>query len=93
MLEGKRGVVLGVANRRSIAWAVAKAAKTAGAEIALNYATERFKGNVDKLAESEGIKLVLPCDVTSDEEITAFFETIRREWVGDHAPGIVQVIQ
>jgi enoyl-[acyl-carrier protein] reductase I len=90
MLEGKRGVVLGVANRRSIAWAIAQAAKSAGAEIALNYATERLKDNVESLARDEGVDLVLPCDVTDDEQIEAFFRTLRDEW--EHLDFLVHAV-
>ncbi len=80
MLQGKRGVVLGVANRRSIAWAIAKGAKEAGAEVALTYASERLKSNVEELAATADISCLLPCDVTKDGEIEALFESLKKEY-------------
>lgn len=73
MLQGKCGLVLGVANKRSIAWAIAEAASRAGARIAFNYQTERLKENVEELAGRLPNSVVLPCDVQKDEEIEALF--------------------
>lgn len=76
-LEGKVGVVFGVANKRSIAWAIAKAWHEAGATLLFNYQGERLKGNVEELTSQFGEDVFLrPCDVTSDEEITAFFKEL-----------------
>ena len=69
MLEGRKGVVLGVANKRSIAWAIARAAQAAGAEVALTYATDRFKEGVEELGRTIGCKHYYPCDVGSDAEV------------------------
>ena len=84
-LEGKTGVVFGVANKRSIAWAIAKAWTDAGAKLIFNYQGERLKDNVADLAATFGEDVPLyPCDVTSDEEIDGFFQrpTVWHEWRG-----------
>jgi enoyl-[acyl-carrier protein] reductase I len=79
-LAGKLGLVVGVANRRSISWAIAQAAAAQGARIAFTYQTERLEENVRELAgELEG-SLVAPCDVASDEQIAALFDRISREF-------------
>ena len=78
VLAGKIGVVFGVANKRSIAWAIAKAWSAAGARLIFNYQGERLKENVEELTGEFGEKTPLfPCDVSSDEEIKAFFENVR----------------
>ena len=80
ILAGKTGLVFGVANKRSIAWAIAKAWATAGARLIFNYQGERLKENVEELVGEFGEKTPLfPCDVSSDDEIKAFFENVRRE--------------
>jgi enoyl-[acyl-carrier protein] reductase I len=80
ILEGKIGVVFGVANKRSIAWAIAKAWAVAGARLIFNYQGERLKENVQELIGEFGEKTPLfPCDVSSDDEIAAFFEKVRGE--------------
>jgi enoyl-[acyl-carrier protein] reductase I len=82
ILEGKIGVVFGVANKRSIAWGIAKAWAAAGAKLIFNYQGERLKENVEELvAEFGGDVPLYPCDVTKDEEIAGFFEKVR-----EHAP-------
>src|SRR5215467_12765804 len=76
-LAGKTGIVFGVANKRSIAWAIAQAWHKAGATLAFTYQGERLKENVEELAGAFGANtLILPCDVTRDEEIAAVFKTI-----------------
>lgn len=81
LLAGKTGVVFGVANRRSIAWAIAQAWKEAGARLAFTYQGERLKENVEELAGTFGPDtLILPCDVTRDEEIAAVFEACGKEF-------------
>ena len=80
MLKGKRGVIFGVANDRSIAWAIARALHEQGAELAFTYAGEVLEKRVRPLAESIGAKIILPCDVTKDEDIDRVFETLRRDW-------------
>ena len=78
VLAGKIGVVFGVANKRSIAWAIAKAWAAAGARLIFNYQGERIKENVEELVAEFGEKTPLfPCDVSSDEQIGAFFESVR----------------
>src|SRR5258706_1130187 len=68
-LTGKHGLIVGVANKRSISWAIAQAAAAAGARLALTYPSERLEENVRELAAKLDNPLVLPCDVTSDQQI------------------------
>ena len=76
-LAGKTGLVFGVANKRSIAWAIAQAWHEAGANLIFNYQGERLKDNVEELAATFGDEVPLfPCDVSSDEEIDAFFDQV-----------------
>ncbi|QUV82465.1 enoyl-ACP reductase [Chloracidobacterium sp. D] len=77
MLTGKKGVILGVANKRSIAWGIAQATAQAGATLALNYQNERLEANVRELAAMLDNPFVAPCDVTSDADIAAFFEAVK----------------
>ena len=80
ILAGKIGLVFGVANKRSIAWAIAKAWAAAGARLIFNYQGERLKENVEELIGQFGESTPLfPCDVTSDDEIKAFFENVRSQ--------------
>jgi enoyl-[acyl-carrier protein] reductase I len=77
LLTGKQAVVFGVANRRSIAWAIAQAWHKAGARLAFTYQGERLKDNVEELAGTFGADTpILPCDVTKDEEIATVFRTV-----------------
>ncbi len=69
LLEGKKGVVLGVANKRSIAWAIAEHAMKEGARLCLTYQNERFKKQVEKLVQPYPDTVLVPCDVSQDEEI------------------------
>ena len=75
-LSGKTGLVVGVANKRSIAWAIARAASAAGARLAVTYQGERLGENVRELAEGLPDPLLLPLDVTDDAQIAAAFEAI-----------------
>src|SRR5205809_6254610 len=78
VLAGKIGVVIGVANKRSIAWAIAKAWAAAGARLIFNYQGERLKENVEELVGVFGDQTPLfNCDVSSDDEIRSFFEIVR----------------
>src|SRR6266705_2936854 len=78
VLAGKIGVVFGVANKRSIAWAIAKAWAAAGARLIFNYQGERLKENVEELVGEFGEQTSLfPCDVSSDDEIQRFFKQLR----------------
>jgi enoyl-[acyl-carrier protein] reductase I len=80
--EGKRGLILGVANRRSIAWAIAKRLADAGAELAFTYQGERIQKNVRDLAESVSSPLVTECDVRSDEDVARVFEEVAEAFDG-----------
>ena len=74
-LSGTHGVIVGVANKRSLAWAIAQAMDAVGAQLTLSYATERFEGNVRKLgATLRQPPLIVPCDVTSDAQVRDLFE-------------------
>ena len=76
-LEGKVGLVFGVANKRSIAWAIAQAWHAAGARLIFNYQGERLKDNVEELAGTFGSDTpLIPCDVSKDEEVDAFFNKV-----------------
>jgi enoyl-[acyl-carrier protein] reductase I len=77
LLDGKRGLVLGVANKRSIAWGIAQAAHREGARLALTYQGERLEENVRELARQLRDPLVLPCDVTKDEDLKALAASIK----------------
>jgi enoyl-[acyl-carrier protein] reductase I len=78
-LAGKTGLIFGVANKRSIAWAIAQAWAKAGAKLIFNYQGERLKDNVEELAGTFGSDTPLfPCDVGSDEQIDAFFGEVRK---------------
>jgi enoyl-[acyl-carrier protein] reductase I len=77
LLDGKLGIVFGVANQRSIAWAIAQAWAREGAKLAFTYQGDRVKENVEELAGAFGADtLILPCDVTKDEEIASVFKTV-----------------
>jgi len=80
LMAGKKGLIMGVANDRSIAWGIAEAVSKHGAEIAFTYQGEALKKRVMPLAESIGCKVVLPCDVTDSESLDAVFDTLRKSW-------------
>ena len=80
LMQGKRGLVMGVANDRSIAWGIAKAAHDQGAELAFTYQGDALKKRVGPLADSVGSDIVLPCDVTDLGSIDAVFETLKEKW-------------
>jgi enoyl-[acyl-carrier protein] reductase I len=83
ILSGKKGVVFGVANKRSIAWAIAQAWHEAGAELAFTYQGERLKDNVQQLAETFGADtLITECDVTKDEDIERVFGEVGDKFGG-----------
>jgi enoyl-[acyl-carrier protein] reductase I len=79
-MAGKRGLVMGVANNRSIAWGIAKACAAQGAEIALTYQGDALKKRVEPLAAELGTKVVLPCDVTDEGSIDAVFAALQKAW-------------
>ena len=80
LLSGKTGIVFGVANKRSLAWAIARRAAEEGARIALTYQGERLEENARELASTLKDAIVLPCDVTKDEEIVTVFERVKEEF-------------
>jgi enoyl-[acyl-carrier protein] reductase I len=81
LLAGKTGVVFGVANKRSIAWAIAQAWHREGATLAFTYQGERLKENVAELAGAYGADtLILPCDVTNDDQIASVFDAVRERY-------------
>lgn len=80
LLEGKLGLIVGIANRRSLAWGIAQAASREGARLAVTYQGERLERNVRELAKELHDPLILPCDVTRDEEMDALAESIRKEF-------------
>lgn len=82
LLTGKKGLILGVANKRSIAWAVAQSAAAAGAELAFTYQGERLEENVRELAGTLTGSLVLPCDVTNESQVESVFKKIDETWGG-----------
>lgn len=79
-MSGKRGLIMGVANDRSIAWGIAKAVHVQGAEVAFTYQGEALEKRVRPLAASLGSDLVLPCDVTDDASIDTAFATLGQVW-------------
>lgn len=80
LMQGKRGVIMGVANNRSIAWGIAKAAASQGAELAFTYQGEALKRRVDPLAAEVGSDLVVECDVTDPEALDKAFADIEAKW-------------
>lgn len=80
LMKGKRGLVMGVANDRSIAWGIARAVAEQGGELAFTYQGEALGKRVRPLAESAGSSLVLPCDVSDDAAIDETFAAIEKEW-------------
>ncbi len=81
-MAGKRGLVMGVANDRSIAWGISQALAGQGAELAFTYQGEALEKRVRPLAESVGSSLMLPCDVSDDADLDKVFATIKDEWGG-----------
>ena len=80
IMQGKRGIVMGVANDRSIAWGIADAIAKQGAEIAFTYQGEALQKRVTPLAESIGSDIVIPCDVSNDEAIDKTFNLLKEKW-------------
>jgi len=82
LMQGCRGIVMGVANDRSIAWAIAQAVAAQGAEVAFTYQGEALEKRVRPLAASIGSDLLVPCDVSDEAAIDAAFETVKERWDG-----------
>ncbi len=89
-LEGRRILVTGLLSNRSIAYGIAKSCREQGAELAFTYQNERFMERVQKLASEFGSQIVLPCDVSSDEEIAQLFSGLAKHW--DKLDGLVHSI-
>lgn len=81
-LNGKRGLILGLANESSIAWGCARVMRACGAELALTYLNDKAEPHVRPLAEALGSRLLLPCDVREPGQLEAVFEAVRTAWGG-----------
>ena len=80
LMRGKRGLVMGVANDRSLAWGIAKAAHAQGAELAFTYQGEALEKRVRPLAQSVGSEFLLDCDVTDEASVDRLFATLAEKW-------------
>ena len=80
IMAGKRGLVMGVANERSIAWGISAAAAAQGAKLAFTYQGDALKKRVEPLAASVGSSLVMPCDVTDEASMDAVFDELKKTW-------------
>ena len=80
IMKGKRGLIMGVANDRSISWGIAKACADAGAELAFTYQGEALERRVKPLAESVGSKFMMECDVTNDASVDEVFKALEKQW-------------
>ena len=80
LMSGKRGLIMGVANDKSMAWGIAKACAAQGAEMAFSYQGEALAKRVKPLAEQIGVKHLIECDVTDDASMDALFATLQAEW-------------
>ena len=81
-LQGKRALILGLANDRSIAWGIAQSLHQAGAKLAFNYLGDALEKRVRPLAESLNADIIAPCDVASDDQIASLFSTVKEKWGG-----------
>ena len=82
LMQGKRGLIMGLANDKSIAWGIAKALADAGADLAFSFQGEALKKRVVPLAAQLGSDIVLPCDVGDEASIDALFESLKESWDG-----------
>ncbi|GAB4539395.1 MAG: enoyl-ACP reductase FabI [Ruegeria sp.] len=80
LMAGKRGLIMGLANDKSIAWGIARALSEAGAELAFSYQGDALKKRVDPLAAQLGSEIVLPCDVSDEDSIDALFDALKEKW-------------
>ena len=90
LLKGKNILIVGVANKHSIAAGIAKSMSENGANVALTYQNERLKDNVKKLGVDWGVETYLPCDVSSDEEIKKTFSDLGSEW--SHLDSVIHAV-
>lgn len=79
-LKGKKALITGIISDRSIAYGIAEAMHQQGAEIAVTYANDRFKDRVTEFAQAWQSKIILPCDVTDDQQINDLFSSLKKEW-------------
>ena len=79
-LQGKKGLVIGVANAQSIAYGCARAMRQQGAELALTYLNEKARPHVEPIAKELGASVFLPCNVNRDEQVDALFDAIEKQW-------------
>ena len=94
MMQGKRGLIMGVANKNSIAWGIARACADAGAELAFTYQGEALEKRVFPLAESVGANIIEPCDVTDEASLSALFEKLKTNgviWILSFTPLLLPV--
>ena len=82
LLEGKKGLILGIANKRSIAWGIAQSVSREGARLAVTYQGERLKENVEELAQNLKDPVILPCDVAKDEDLDALAASVKDAFGG-----------
>jgi len=80
LMTGKRGIIFGLANDKSIAWGIAQQLREAGAELAFTYLNEALEKRVRPLAESLDAEIILPCDVQNEEEMVAVFDALKEKW-------------
>ena len=80
LMTGKRGIIFGLANDKSIAWGIAQQLREAGAELAFTYLNEALEKRVRPLAESLAAEIILPCDVQNEAEMVAVFDHIKQQW-------------
>ncbi len=80
LMTGKKGIIFGVANDKSIAWGIAQQLRAAGAELAFTYLNEALEKRVRPLAESLDSTIILPCDVQNEEEMVAVFSELEKQW-------------
>lgn len=80
LMQGKRGLIMGVANEKSLSWGIAKALSDQGAELAFTYLGDALEKRVRPLADSLGSTLILPCDVTDEQSIITLFKTLEKDW-------------
>lgn len=80
LLEGKKGIIFGIANKQSIAWGIARACEREGARLALNFLDERLQGRVEKLAAELTDPVLGKCDLTKEEELESFFAQVKKEF-------------
>ena len=89
LMTGKRGVIFGLANDKSIAWGIAQQLHQAGAELAFTYLNEALEKRVRPLAESLGSTIILPCDVVNEDELASedLFDSLKKQFASK-APGL-----